>query len=244
MPKETCQSFHKALNMCKACGFLTASLSHPESEETEPSRTETMCSSREGGMKWSRSGGGGWRGVVRKTETEREREKKKGRGTKKLEGRRDWNRDRNRAKKNEEEGTEGPCVLLMSVLWPSLIANKCLDIVGQEHLEYLWPWSTRLENSLRYARTCQNHNPRSGTNLRPLLQNLDYRCVKLSAGVVLSPTHTSSRPADEAAPRTAPTYWISSAFIFIYIPAIIGVFLKWLFNMPSVGIIHIYLFNF
>lgn len=36
MPKETRQSFHKALNMCKACSFLTASLSHPESEETEP----------------------------------------------------------------------------------------------------------------------------------------------------------------------------------------------------------------
>lgn len=86
MPKETRQSFHKALNMCKACSFLTASLSHPESEETEPSRTETMCSSREGGMKWS--GGGLKRSGKKKRDRERERERKgrDGRGTKKLEG--------------------------------------------------------------------------------------------------------------------------------------------------------------
>lgn len=48
----------------------------------------------------------------RDRERERERKGRDGRGTKKLEGWRDWNRDRNRVKKNEEEGREGPCVLL------------------------------------------------------------------------------------------------------------------------------------
>lgn len=157
-----------------ACSSLASSLSHPEPEETKPPQTETMCDYTEGGRKWSQRGWRERRRVVSKKERERERD---GRGTKELENEGRTGKGTGWKKKKKAGRRRVHVFCWKSVLWPRLIANKCLDIV-------VWaPWIsvalayTRQENSF-CAHTPTHIHVKANPYLAParsLPANLDYQ---------------------------------------------------------------------